>query len=257
MESQYVNTTLRRTLVKIVIEGNPIPWDRAAPAFNGKKVWMYDTQKPQKALVRRQMLDEWNKCYDNPNAEISQDVNRVSSADVLVVSLTFLFLPYKNASEALKNAQLWGFVGHNQKPDFDNLAKFYLDCGNKVLWSDDKIIDKGIVRKDFSNKPRTIIEIMTKEKFKPGLRTQKVLEVFGPDKLSELADDIKAFDSLSKKEIYRHSGEGNALDKGEWQYKTAMLLSHFAMKYANDLSKLNNYKHLTYESYEFPPKPLC
>lgn len=51
-------------------------------------------------------------------------------------------------------------IPHTQKPDIDNLIKYVLDCGNKVLWDDDALIyclGPEPPQKIWSKKPRTEI----------------------------------------------------------------------------------------------------
>ena len=233
--------------MKIVISGEPIPWMRPGKGRKGTKTWMYDEQMSVKQGIRWVMKSELNKCFDNPASRIAKEASSVAAATVLSVSLTFLFKPNKSDSERLKRAKVWGIIPHNEKPDCDNLMKFYLDCGNGLLWSDDKILNRGKIRKDYSNNPRTIIEIMTKENLKTGSKTRKILEIFGPEELNQLAEDIKDFDYLSKENILDHSGEGEAMDKQQWQFRTAVLLAQFAKKYGDALHKINKYKAMNFD----------
>tara|TARA_R110000744_G_scaffold41284_4_gene93422 strand:+ start:4962 stop:5384 length:423 start_codon:yes stop_codon:yes gene_type:complete len=46
------------------------------------------------------------------------------------------------------------------KPDIDNLLKFVLDAGNKVLWYDDSQIWKVETEKVYSEIPSILLEIM-------------------------------------------------------------------------------------------------
>ena len=45
------------------------------------------------------------------------------------------------------------------KPDIDNLLKFIMDSGNKILWVDDSQIWKVEMEKVYSEIPSTTIEI--------------------------------------------------------------------------------------------------
>ena len=240
--------------MKIVINGEPISWARPGKGQKGTKTWSYDEQKSVKQGIRWVMKSQMNRCFDNPCSEIAKDAIFLASARVLSVSLTFLFKPNKSDSESLKRAKVWGIIPHNEKPDCDNLMKFYLDCGNGLLWSDDKILNRGKIRKDYSNNPRTIIEIMTKENLKTENKTRKILETFGPEELNQLAEDVKSFGYLSKENIFDHSGEGDAVDKQQWQFRTAMLLAKFAMKHAAALQKINKYQAMYFDT---DPLPLC
>ena len=238
--------------MKIIIEGDPIAWKRPSQGRKGIHVWRYDSQKEDKERFQWLMQAQWNNAFDNPTSTIAEEARSVALADVLAVNLTFLFKPNKSDSERLKNAKAWGIIPHKEKPDWDNLAKFVMDCGNGLLWSDDKIVNCSVVRKDYSNKPRTIIEIMTKENLNTDSKTRKILEVFGPEKLNQFVEDVKKFDYLSKASIADHSGEGCGLAKGEWQSRAAMLLAEFAEKHSPALHLINKYKAIRFPENRLP-----
>lgn len=240
--------------MRIVISGEPIQWERPGKATKGNRSWRYDTQKNAKAAVRWAMMVQWNKAFERPQGEMALEARQIVAAEVLWVNLTFLFPPNKSDSEALKNAKLWDIVKHGEKPDWDNLIKFYMDCGNNLLWSDDKIVFGGMARKGFSKKPRTIIEIMTKENLNVDAKTRKVLEIFSPDKLKEFVEDVKQFIFIYPQDIDSHSGEGDSVDKREWQTSTARLLADFANKHSADLSRVNKYKAM---KFSIPEHPIC
>jgi len=46
------------------------------------------------------------------------------------------------------------------KPDIDNLIKFVLDAGNKILWHDDSQVYKVEMEKIYCEEPCTLLEIM-------------------------------------------------------------------------------------------------
>lgn len=50
---------------------------------------------------------------------------------------------------------------HVSKPDCDNLAKFVMDALNKVYWRDDSLICILSISKEYSDNPRTEININT------------------------------------------------------------------------------------------------
>tara|TARA_R100000664_G_scaffold2996_1_gene7057 strand:- start:33632 stop:34060 length:429 start_codon:yes stop_codon:yes gene_type:complete len=49
-----------------------------------------------------------------------------------------------------------------KKPDIDNLLKFIMDAGNKVIWYDDSQIWKVKMKKIYTENPLTLIEIKEK-----------------------------------------------------------------------------------------------
>ena len=52
-----------------------------------------------------------------------------------------------------------GVVHHFHKPDCDNLAKFYMDCMNNLVYRDDSQICDLRVKKVYSMVPSTLIRI--------------------------------------------------------------------------------------------------
>ena len=52
---------------------------------------------------------------------------------------------------------------HTNKPDIDNMLKFIMDCGSKVIWNDDSQIWKTVVEKVYSLSPETEIWVSTDE----------------------------------------------------------------------------------------------
>ena len=55
------------------------------------------------------------------------------------------------------NAPEW----HKSKPDIDNLCKFVQDALNKIYYRDDSLICQLVSKKQYSEKPRTEISIIT------------------------------------------------------------------------------------------------
>lgn len=80
----------------------------------------------------------------------------------LNLTLTFYFSRPKSHYKTGKNADvmkdtapLW----HTARPDCDNLAKFVMDALNKVYWRDDSLICNINIKKQYSDNPRTKIEV--------------------------------------------------------------------------------------------------
>jgi Holliday junction resolvase RusA-like endonuclease len=48
---------------------------------------------------------------------------------------------------------------HTTKPDVDNLTKWILDVGNKILWLDDKQIVATSATKIYGTEPKTLIVV--------------------------------------------------------------------------------------------------
>jgi hypothetical protein len=65
----------------------------------------------------------------------------------------------KSTSAKMRTQMLNGVVYHFKRPDCDNLAGFYLDCMNEVIFNDDAQICDLHVRKIYSLVPSTLIRI--------------------------------------------------------------------------------------------------
>lgn len=129
--------------MKIILPGKPIP--KARPRFRGK--FAYDSQKPEKYYIQMQMHQFVETIANGLDLPYNQRLH---------IDLTFHTLIPKNPSERKRMA----FIGQfpETKPDLDNLIKFYLDCGNHILWRDDKLIVDLHAKKIYSLEPRTEIE---------------------------------------------------------------------------------------------------
>lgn len=49
------------------------------------------------------------------------------------------------------------------RPDLDNYVKFYLDVMNQIIYNDDSQVTLLLCKKNYSDKPRTVIEISKHE----------------------------------------------------------------------------------------------
>lgn len=220
--------------VKIVLEGEPIPWKRV-----GGKNHRYDEQKKEKEFIRLQMFDQLKR----------QDIRTLNfdPQGAIAVSLTFYLSPKGSFNSELYNAKLWGIVPANDKPDFDNLAKFYCDCANKLLWSDDKKINLARISKEYSENPRTEIMIMTKDNLNVPPSVEAVLKVFSPEKLRSFAKRVHELDYLDERSINDSLGESQSPFKERWLSWTAMHLVEFAKAHAEDLRKIMKYTEINEE----------
>lgn len=224
---------------KIVIPGVPIAWKRPAQKSVGRKHWTFDSQKEEKEIIRLHLSHRCKRDgYKGPLFDQHEAYH---------VRMWF-YLPINqsdNTSE--RNAKLWGLVPANEKPDFDNLTKFYLDCANGILWSDDKRIVEGHSKKFYSENPRTIIEIMPKQNLKITHGMEGVLKVFGPNELKELNKDIKGLSFLSYYTDLCLSENGE-INREKWMALVCLLLSQFARSHADKLKKILKFENIEAEA---------
>lgn len=114
---------------------------------NGR-VWQFDCQTKEKQefikKIRSQVID--------PGV-----ITDLLSRGFYRVTLYFNFeYPKSKKRKTTPNIEE---IPHTTKPDLDNLVKFVLDCGNELLWPDDKAVIYLHAVKSYSEYPKTIIVI--------------------------------------------------------------------------------------------------
>lgn len=125
----------------IEIPGPPIAKKRARFFRCGDGIRSYDLQHSEMDIIRLYMLP-----HKNPQPNVAYAIDLEFHMPI-PLSLS------KPAKVRLLNAP------HLVKPDVDNLAKMYLDCGNGIFWHDDKQIISLKILKKYSDDPKTIIRI--------------------------------------------------------------------------------------------------
>lgn len=194
--------------MKIILPGDPIPKLRPRFLRTGRT---YDVQDATKLSVRRNMAAK----YKEPPV-----------SGPLSVSFEFCFEPPSAASKELKNLMLWNIEKHNRRPDFDNLEKFALDCGNCILWCDDSQIVECHSVKKWSNMSCTIIEFNEINNSHMSKKIEKVFKIFDPIEYESIANDIWQIGALGS--------------KFENKEVLASRLVDFSNKWADKLKKIQN-----------------
>jgi Holliday junction resolvase RusA-like endonuclease len=140
----------------IEIAGDPIPKLRAR-AFKSKgTIKHYDSQEKEKNFIKMLLLTEIMKTPD-----IREEFKSASTFDV---NITFDISYPNDWSQSKICRYLNGNVESMGKPDIDNLAKFYLDCCNKIIFTDDAKVVSLNLKKRYAKSSRTIIEITANNK---------------------------------------------------------------------------------------------
>jgi Holliday junction resolvase RusA-like endonuclease len=159
--------------MKIIIEGNPIAKMRARTVNRGKFVQTYDPQYHVKLLVK---------------SEMAQANKSILLTDLPLRVAVIFYLPYPKLTAPKLKFYKWNPEFSNK--DIDNLLKFYLDCGNDILWQDDRQIVSLSAIKLFSDRPRTEIMIDEIQPKTLDKEVEKILGIYGPSELSRLVDDL-------------------------------------------------------------------
>lgn len=202
--------------MKIIIPGEPIPLAR--PRFD-KRGHAYDCQKFDKAQVSWKM-----------KLALREHNCQMIEAGALKVQLVLNFLPVGSVYE--KNLGLWGVEHHVKRPDVDNLEKLVLDCGNGILWNDDSQIVDIQAKKGFSNFPCTIIEYDAIKKITMSKELERVIKLFSPDEVKEMASDFKVIEQYCE-QLYSD-------DRDLLLSLLASRLIMFSNKWAKKLTKIQD-----------------
>lgn len=238
--------------MRIEIPGNPIAKARHRSRICGKKVFTYDPQSKEKDAIKAYLIRDLQERFRSKNKEIVIEASNLSTADVYDVSLVFS-LPYpKSRTIGQINRILWGFEMMDEKPDVDNLAKFYLDCANGILFSDDKKVVSLKVKKMYSNNPKTIIEIMPKKNLKINSTAEKIMETLNPKDFSEFMLYINNLYNFAIDYEFEKKEKMCVSDTylNEMLEESAYFMSLFAEKYALLLSKIRKNFPDYYKNYE-------
>lgn len=155
----------------ICLQGMPCSQRRARATGVGRVIRMYDPSSEAKAITRRDM-----------QAQI-KNVFVANPKDLFHVEITAYFTNPPSPKSANSERSWIGY--RTTKPDVDNIAKFYLDAANGLIWHDDAQVVKITVKKLYSFQPYTAIKVIQ-------------MRPLPDDKI----DIIKAFNKCNCKDLY-------------------------------------------------------
>jgi len=81
--------------------------------------------------------------------------------------LTFYLPIPKSASKMKRTQMINGVILPKTRPDFDNLAYLVTNALKKIVYEDDSLVTDCIIRKRYSDRPRTIIKIIPIDEMQP------------------------------------------------------------------------------------------
>jgi len=204
--------------MRIVIPGDPIAKTRPRFCNRGKFTTTYDSQYMEKIHTRLLIAQEAG--------------NHLILSMPYKVDLIFAMDAQKGSSKAECNVKLWGY-SYPLKKDLDNMEKFILDCGNGILWPDDRYIVQLSSKKIYSKNPCTIIEINTINEVKMSAEYEKVFKIFSPEDVEAMSADAERIymsippDPLHDIELYESQLAASA-----------QLLINFANEWADKIKKI-------------------
>ncbi len=224
--------------MRLTILGNPIQTDRARCRCLNGHGHTFNDPKQTRAMqeTRKTLLELWNNRYDDPSNKIV--IDEFKDCEAYTLFLSFYFPIAKSESLPIRNLKLWGLIPYTNKPDFDNLAKFYSDCATGIIWSDDKLITFGASHKvKYSDNPRTEMIIIPAMKIDLQNIDQIIFKTFSPVDLREMMLDAISIGEYY--EIYKEYFEGDArLPTQSFISETSLRIADFALKFADKLKKI-------------------
>src|SRR6185312_4652980 len=158
---------------KFVIIGDPIPKARHRTYVRGKFIKTYDIQHEKKNKT----------AWDFKTQMLNQELKPFPG--YLNVRMDFYFKTPESISTPKRNILFW--MEFPLICDLDNLAKFYLDCCNNIVFNDDRQITSLTCRKFFSKTPRTEITIMPRTNSIDD-EASTILSIYGQDELLSFAE---------------------------------------------------------------------
>lgn len=177
--------------MKFVIEGEPLSKQRHRHYYRQGKSFSYDPQQKEKEYVKHILVKQLRDALNSNDQEIRKEASNLTSNCAYRVYLHFYMPIRESQSNSKRMAKLWNRENHTSKPDLDNLEKFYLDCGNGILFPDDRFINAVGKRKTYSDNPRTEIDVYPEENMPIDPKIIALTETFTPDELLQLEDMAK------------------------------------------------------------------
>lgn len=112
------------TKKQIIIPGTPIAKKRPRFFRRGEYIKSYNPQEAEEGRFRFEIKSQW--------------ANKEPTKYPMIVRMQFVFQIPKGTSKKNQAMMLSGEIRHSKKPDIDNLAKFYLDAMNGIVFHDDR-----------------------------------------------------------------------------------------------------------------------
>jgi len=132
------------------IEGNPVPQKQTL--FVRATGIAYDPSRKDREKI------QW---------QIKPFAPQEPLLDPLEMHITF-FLPIpKSTSKRMYAQMLNGVILPKKKPDVDNLAYIVTNAFKEIVYKDDSQITDLILRKRYSDRPRTVVQIIPLDELQP------------------------------------------------------------------------------------------
>lgn len=169
----------------ITILGEPIAKMRARTFRKGGRTMTYDPQFEQKSNVIKHLLSKKKR------------TDFIQDAAYQVTARLHMEIP-ESFSQTKRNMIKWGFkfYVHPTRSDIDNLLKWIFDCGNTILWPDDRHITGIYCEKFYSPTPKTEIEVMEVPPQKIPKSIVDILNIYSPDDVEDLIIRVESISNV-------------------------------------------------------------
>lgn len=198
--------------MQLILMGNPIYQKR----HRTTKWGIYDPSHKDKIITKKCMV-EWLDALSR------EERYSLQHADFFYVILKFYLPIPKSLPIRKRNKRLWN-EWCPEKPDFDNLAKYYSDCATGIIWKDDKQVSHAIIRKYYSMTPRTEMIFQVRKYVPDDDTAMEILANFSPDEWAELQNRFDAVQVL--------------IDNSERQQAIARFMSYMGDLWSKRLGKI-------------------
>jgi len=135
----------------VVLEILGPPLGKGRPRFNRKFGTAYTPARTRRA----------EGVVEYAAAQAMNGTPPIAGPVAVTIELAFPIAP--SWSRKKRAAAISGELAHVSNPDLDNCLKLICDALNGVAWHDDRQITSIAVRKFYSDRPRTRVEIVPEE----------------------------------------------------------------------------------------------
>lgn len=218
----------------LILPGDPIA--KARPRLS--RWGTYDPQDQLKKRIKKQIYDQFKKLQEHEDVKIENKASNLPCVQFYQVDLIFCMPIPKNASKSKKNMLAWNCIDNDSNKDCDNLSKFYLDCAQDVLFSNDRYVVNLSAKRISSENPKTIF-IMKKRKSLSD-EVCGILGIFSRNEMSSLLQDLEDIYMLydvDPKDDWVLDAVGEEDEREVRLSRTAYLLSKLS-DYADQLKQI-------------------
>ncbi|MCE5256544.1 MAG: RusA family crossover junction endodeoxyribonuclease, partial [Spirochaetaceae bacterium] len=144
-----VEVEVKPARLTLEIPGTPIAKKRPRFFVRGKHVGAYNSQGTEEGKFLQQAMDQL----------LGHQL--IPAGTPIRLECWFLMPVPKSMPKGLQGQVRANLdpVPHTKKPDLDNLIKFFKDCFNKIVWTDDSQVVRIAAYKVYSFQPATIIKL--------------------------------------------------------------------------------------------------